>query len=55
MTFSMAAEGIILPGLLPAGSKQEKWDWLFKGRIPGILALFSALKEACTKSKKFKS
>jgi hypothetical protein len=54
MTFSLAAEGIILPGVLPAGSREEQWAWLFKGRIPGILVLFSALKDACTKSKKFK-
>jgi hypothetical protein len=50
----MSAEGIILPGVLPSGTRQEQWAWLFKGRIPGILSLFSALKEACTKSKKFR-
>jgi hypothetical protein len=52
MTFSMAAECVFLPGVLPAGSKQDQWEWLFNGRIPGILALFSALKGACSISKK---
>ena len=54
MTFSMAAEGSILPGVVPQGTRQEQWTWLFKGRIPGILALFGALKAECTKSKRFK-
>jgi hypothetical protein len=54
MTFSMAAEGSILPGVVPPGSRQEQWAWLFKGRIPGILVMFGALKAECTKSKRFR-
>ena len=50
----MAVEGQIIPNVLPAGSKQEKWNWLFKGRIPGIIQLFGALGEVCKKPKKAK-
>jgi hypothetical protein len=32
-----------MQALMPGPNLKDDWDWLFKGRIPGILQIYSAL------------
>lgn len=45
MLYAMAVDRSLpkLSHLIPRGSHEDNWKWLFQSRIPGILQLFGAL------------
>jgi hypothetical protein len=45
MIFAMARDRTLpkLRQLIPQGTHDENWKWMFRSRIPGIMQLFGGL------------